>query len=363
MTSRLLVRLPVPCVALLLILTAAAPASAEDGLLTVGDRAPRIDIAHWVKGEESRGLEPNKVYVLEFWATWCGPCVAGMSHLSELQAKYADQNVAVIGVSDEPLPKVVEFLFRTNKADDKLQNDRILYALTCDPDRSVYDDYMKAAAQISIPTAFLIGKEGRIEWIGQPQDLDEPLKAVVAGTWDRATFKAEFAEKQAKQRKIQIAYENYKKHAEAKDWEAAGADLDQLILIEEDYAGWSVRKFQTLAAKMNAYDRAYAFAAKAIEHAWADGEALNSWAYMIADDESLTQRDLDLAMKAADRAKELTKGEDAAVLDTVARVFYAKGDYKAALEWQRKAIEHVDKDGTQFAELSEHLKEYEEKSK
>lgn len=363
MTSRPIVRLSVSCLSLLLILTAAAPVSAEDGLLTVGARAPRIDIAHWVKGEECHGFEPDKVYVLEFWATWCGPCVASMPHLSELQETYADRNVAVIGVSDEPLQKVVEFLFRTNKADDKVQNDRILYALTCDPDRSAYDDYMKAAAQISIPTAFLIGKQGRIEWIGQPQDLDEPLKAVVAGTWDRAKFKAEFAEKQAKQRKIQIAYESYKKHAEAKDWEAAVADLDQLILIEEDYAGWSVRKFQTLAAKMNAYDRAYAFAAKEIERAWADGEALNSWAYMIADDESLTQRDLDLAMKAADRAKELTKGEDASVLDTVARVFYAKGNYKAALEWQRKAVEHADKDSAAFGELSDHLKEYEEKAK
>ena len=56
--------------------------------LKVGDPAPPIKVGEWVKGDSVAGFEPGKVYVMEFWATWCPPCVAAIPHISELQAKY-----------------------------------------------------------------------------------------------------------------------------------------------------------------------------------------------------------------------------------------------------------------------------------
>ncbi|MBT8486590.1 MAG: redoxin domain-containing protein, partial [Phycisphaerae bacterium] len=95
--------------------------------LTIGDKAPPIDITHWVKGIEVENrkaktitsFEKDKVYVLEFWATWCGPCIYNMPHLSKLQEKYKDYDVTIIGVSDEVLPTVVSFLFKTSRSDGK----------------------------------------------------------------------------------------------------------------------------------------------------------------------------------------------------------------------------------------------------
>ena len=74
------------------------PEAAKAKKLSVGDKAPPLSIEKWVKGDEVTGFEKGKVYVVEFWATWCGPCVASMPHLSALQKEYKDR-VTIIGVT------------------------------------------------------------------------------------------------------------------------------------------------------------------------------------------------------------------------------------------------------------------------
>ena len=65
--------------------------------LNIGDPAPPLRVKEWLKGMPLREYERGKVYVLEFWATWCVPCRAAMPHLSELARKYRDE-VTVIGI-------------------------------------------------------------------------------------------------------------------------------------------------------------------------------------------------------------------------------------------------------------------------
>jgi thiol-disulfide isomerase/thioredoxin len=65
----------------------------------LGDAAPILRASKWLQGEEVKSFEPGNVYVVEFWATWCGPCVMIMPHLAELQAEYRDKGVTIIGYS------------------------------------------------------------------------------------------------------------------------------------------------------------------------------------------------------------------------------------------------------------------------
>lgn len=182
------------------VLSVNASAKADEEMLTIGSSAPAIDIEHWVsqgggKFDKVTKFEDGKVYIIEFWATWCGPCIASMPHLAELQSNYADKGVQLISVSDEELDVVQSFLDRPVKgSEDEEQTYGKLtsvYCLTTDPDRSVHEAYMEAAGQNGIPTAFIVGKDGRIEWIGHPMRMDDPLQQVIEGKWDREVAKAE----------------------------------------------------------------------------------------------------------------------------------------------------------------------------
>jgi len=78
----------------------------------LGVPAPELEIGKWVKGAPiTLQKEVGKtIFVIEFWATWCDPCKSTMPHLTKLQAKYRDQGVVFIGISDEDLGTVQKFL-------------------------------------------------------------------------------------------------------------------------------------------------------------------------------------------------------------------------------------------------------------
>lgn len=78
-------------------------------VLRMESPAPSIKVEDWLIGEPLANFQPGKVYIVEFWATWCGPCLAAMPHLVQLQEQYKDSGLEVIGVAaDEQAPTADE---------------------------------------------------------------------------------------------------------------------------------------------------------------------------------------------------------------------------------------------------------------
>ncbi len=63
----------------------------EHPTLKIRDPAPAIKVQTWFRGQPITQLEKGKVYVLDFWATWCGGCIESFPHISGIAAKYKDR--------------------------------------------------------------------------------------------------------------------------------------------------------------------------------------------------------------------------------------------------------------------------------
>ena len=142
------------------------------GALKVGDPAPKIQVSRWVQGDEVKEFEGDKVYIVEFWATWCGPCVASIPHLDEVYRKFKDKGLVVIGqnVMEDDAKAVSAFV--------KSMAGKMSYRVTLDDKTDggwMAKHWLTAAGQNGIPCAFVVSKKGKIAYIGHPMSLKESL--------------------------------------------------------------------------------------------------------------------------------------------------------------------------------------------
>jgi uncharacterized protein (TIGR03435 family) len=116
----------------------------------------------------SWGTLKGKVVVLEFWATWCGPCVGAIPHLNELADKLKDEPIQFIAITTEEEKVVRPFLRK-----------KPIHAwIGLDINKSMFDAYDVTA----IPRTVIVDAKGIIAAISHPTDLTEgQLRDVLAG--------------------------------------------------------------------------------------------------------------------------------------------------------------------------------------
>lgn len=212
--------------------------------LRVGDAAPPLHYFKWIQGATPiRTIDTTSVYVFEFWATWCGPCIAAMPHLSELSKKY-EGKITFVGCDvwekqhggknqESYVTKVTDFVKQQNKLG------RLTYNVMMDNDAEFMgNNWLKAAGQDGIPSSFVI-QNGRLAWIGHPAYLDSILKALDEGTLNVADIIRK--NKAAEERSIKAAaaqkeaMQLYKTPEEAKDYATALRMIDTVIARHPEF--------------------------------------------------------------------------------------------------------------------------------
>lgn len=131
----------------------------------VGKPAIEINAQSWLntKPVKLSGLK-GKVVVVEFWATWCGPCRASIPHLKELNAKYASKGLTLVSLTDEGAEVAGPFV-KQNGMD---------YAIGTGS--TTGEDY----GVTGIPHAVVVGKDGKVVWEGHPMSgLDQAVEAAL----------------------------------------------------------------------------------------------------------------------------------------------------------------------------------------
>ena len=146
------------CLSLAAVLVASFLPETATPSLKIGDPAPPLTVSRWLKGGPVRRLEPDKTYVVEFWATWCGPCVACMPYLTELHRIYKGRVTFIsVNVAEPDRAKVAPFVQK--------MGDKMGYAVAMD-DVPASDErglngrmwlgWVAAAGERGIPCAFII---------------------------------------------------------------------------------------------------------------------------------------------------------------------------------------------------------------
>ncbi len=289
--------------------------------LWIGSDAPDLTIAEYVKGEPIESIDPDQTYVVEFWATWCGPCIAAFPHLSELQEQYGD-DVRFIGVNiwerskgDERMNEVTRFV--------EDQGDRMGYTVAIEEGESMSTNWMRPAGQNGIPAAFVV-QDGKVAWIGHPMALDATLETIAKGEYDID----QAAEDAWNDRIAGVAFQQYHGALGSQDWDRA-VELGE-ALADESFGD--------------------------------DPDSLNMLAWYAVSAKDAPQPVLNFGLRTAAEACKQTDWKNWMMLDTYARGMYETGDANSAVEFQKKAIELAKKDervdDRLMAQLEQSLGEY-----
>lgn len=284
--------------------------------LDIGDPAPGLEGLTVVKGPDGAVSLANTFTVVEFWATWCGPCRTSIPHLTQLATANAG-HLQVIGISDEPEGTVRPYVDGMGSAMD--------YTVATAP-AHVYQRWM--ANVPGIPHAYLVGPDGVVYWQGHPLELDPVIAQAMNGELDAEWLAAEQASS-ARRLRLEQAMQTGDVMLLAQLCEAG---------LAEDPTDVELIQTRALAARHMGDMGGYINTWRRVPVAKLDAATANGLAWELLMEVELEYRLIDVAYAMAQHAAQL-EPDDASVLETWARALAAVGDFTQAVMVSQQAVD------------------------
>jgi thiol-disulfide isomerase/thioredoxin len=140
-----------------------------DHAILEGTPMPGLDLSDWINGEVHPGDMKGKVVIVDFYATWCGPCMAAIPQNNELLKKYKDQGLVIVGVCTSKTGQ--------ENMEQTVKDKGIEYPTARDSQlRSQKDWHVHY-----YPTYAIVDRKGIVRVIGlQPPHVEEVVKKLLA---------------------------------------------------------------------------------------------------------------------------------------------------------------------------------------
>lgn len=311
-----------------MILAMDAP-SAQAGL-DLGDKAPKLYISEWVRGDkvEFPGDLGKKLYLVEFWATWCGPCKVSIPLLTDYQKQFKN-DLTIIGVTE---PDFAANSATIIKRFVKKQGGKMAYTVAMDKGGKTSRAYMMAAGIDGIPYAFLVGRDSKIMWHGSPLDpsLADVLAKAVSGTYDITSAMTE--------RKVLKKLETVDYAWRMGDWATVREGLKEVLQIDPANDVALGGMMHILVNELNDPAAMRSWIRAHITNHKQDAQTMERVAYLLCTVEDLAIRTPDLAIQAGRAAFEASKKRSASSIAIYAYSLYLIGDLEQAMSLQQDAL-------------------------
>jgi len=302
--------------------------------LDVGDKAPPLSIIKWVKGKPVSFPKDlgSKLYLVEFWATWCPPCKMSIPLLTRLQNKNR-KDVTIIGItSPDDRGNSVSAIERFTKK----QGEDMSYTVAIDDLDKTTKAYLVAAGIQGIPHSFLVGKDGRIIWHGSPLDpeLMEIVPNILSGKYD---VDAAIKDKQLQteiSRRFQDISMDFQRGKISRAWDGIISVL-KLDPSNEEAMDVLMQLFVSETRDRKAFRT---FVSGLIASYRENGAAMRTLARSLCSNMDITTRMPDLALEAARAGYNATDRKDPIAIAIYALASYQVGDLDRAITLQKEAV-------------------------
>jgi len=218
-------------------------------VLRMESPAPVLKVQDWVRGEPLANFQRGKVYIVNFWATWSGPCLSAMPSLMQLQENYKGSGVEVLAIAVDEEADTADEVQAYLDAWFTEKFPQLNFRIGIDCTGEMRKLWIKPSFS-GIPSSFVVDRDSSIAFIGHPADLDDVLPKVLDGSW-RTSDEAKAADRERIARgRERVFLSKISAAVKMEDWKTALSVIEEAIALMPDSIRLRAAHADTLLHKM-----------------------------------------------------------------------------------------------------------------